>query len=80
MPSTTRMYVLVDTGVLLRFFDRWKLSIVHNQVRGKQVHDARLIAFMRAHGFDHILTLDPGDFQRYPGITILTPAMLAATR
>jgi hypothetical protein len=41
---------------------------------GVQVHDARLVALMMAHGLSHLLTLNPADFQRYPGITALSPS------
>lgn len=40
-------------------------------VRGKQAHDARLVAFMNLHGITELLTLNPGDFGRYDGIHII---------
>ncbi len=48
-------------------------------VSGIQVHDARLVAVMRVHGIAHILTLNVGDFQRYPGINAVHPRQLIAT-
>lgn len=57
------MDVLADSGILLRLL--------------KQVHDARLVALMQAHGITHILTLNGSDFTRYPGITPVDPASLA---
>jgi hypothetical protein len=42
-------------------------------VSGVAVHDARLVAAMRAHGVYHILTLNDADFARYPGITAMNP-------
>ncbi|HEY8504452.1 MAG TPA: PIN domain-containing protein [Gemmataceae bacterium] len=54
----------------------WKRLIVSHAVQGVQVHDARLVALMTAHGLTQILTLNPGDFSRYPGVTPLTPSAL----
>ncbi len=56
----------------------WRTLIVAHAVRGKQVHDAQLVALMKAHGIDHILTLNGADFTRYPGIVVLDPATVAA--
>jgi predicted nucleic acid-binding protein len=42
-------------------------------VSGRQVHDARLAAVMRAHGITHMLTFNPADFVLYPGITVIHP-------
>lgn len=53
--------------------DRWQQLIVSNKVMGKQAHDARIAALMLAHGVTRILTLNPGDFARYSGITAVTP-------
>lgn len=52
----------------------WRQLIVAHAVRGRQVHDARLVALMMAHGIAHILTLNAGDFARFPGIVELAPA------
>ena len=52
---------------------RWLALVNRCDVRGKQVHDARLVAFMEAHGLTHILTLNTADFTRYPTITALDP-------
>lgn len=56
----------------------WRQLIVTHSVLGKQVHDARLVAMMHAHGITHILTLNGADFTRYPGVTALDPAAVAA--
>jgi predicted nucleic acid-binding protein len=52
----------------------WRHLVLAQGVMGVQVHDARLVAFMEAHGITRILTLNDADFARYPGITALTPA------
>ncbi len=55
----------------------WRQLVVNHSVQGKQVHDARLAALMRAHAMTHILTLNGTDFIRYPGITPIHPSSLA---
>ena len=55
----------------------WRGSIVAHAVQGKQVHNARLVAMMKAHGITHVLTLNAGDFARFPGIIEIAPASLA---
>jgi predicted nucleic acid-binding protein len=51
----------------------WRSLVMTHAVQGKQVHDARLVALMQAHGITHILTLNKTDFIRYPGITPIDP-------
>jgi predicted nucleic acid-binding protein len=54
-------------------FPLWKQLVVSHAVQGVQVHDARLVAWMLAHGITHILTLNTADFACYPGIVAWTP-------
>ncbi len=54
----------------------WRSLVMTHAVQGKQVHDARLVALMQAHGITHVLTLNGSDFTRYPGITPIDPASL----
>ena len=54
--------------------DRWRRLVQYFQITGKQAHDARLVAVMQGHGITQLLTLNASDFERYRGITILTPA------
>jgi predicted nucleic acid-binding protein len=56
----------------------WKQLVLDHGVRGTQVHDAKLVAMMSVHGITHLLTLNPGDFARYPGVTALTPEQVIA--
>lgn len=51
----------------------WREIIRTVEVRGRQAHDANHAAAMRVHGVTHLLTLDRRDFDRYPGLTVLTP-------
>jgi predicted nucleic acid-binding protein len=53
-------------------FSTWQKIIRDHEVTGKQGHDARLTAFMIAHGIDRIYTMNVQDFNRYASIiTIL---------
>lgn len=51
----------------------WRQLVIDHNVRGVQVHDARLAAIMQAYGLNHILTLNQQDFLRYPGIQAVHP-------
>jgi predicted nucleic acid-binding protein len=59
---------------LVDAYPRWRQIVMAHAVCGVQVHDARLVAWMQAHGITHLLTLNGADFARYPGITPLAPA------
>lgn len=43
----------------------WRRLVLLHNVKGVQVHDARLAAVMLVHGISNILTLNPDDFRRY---------------
>ena len=58
--------------------ERWQAIAEKHSIRGKQAHDARLVAIMLAHNVTHILTLNPVDFARYPEITTVTPQDVAS--
>lgn len=53
--------------------DRWLDIVRRYEVRGKQVHDARLVALASAYGIPQILTLNPQDFARYNEVTAILP-------
>jgi len=57
----------------------WHQLIVKHQVKGVQVHDARIVALMNVSGIDSIITLNSKDFTRYPGLTIQTPTEVLAS-
>jgi predicted nucleic acid-binding protein len=59
-------------------YPEWRRLIVAFGVSGVQVHDARLVAAMRANGIARILTLNPSDFARYApeGIVAADPTTL----
>lgn len=51
----------------------WRRIVVEHEVRGIQVHDARIAASMMVHGVDRLLTYNPRDFKRFAGITPVRP-------
>lgn len=51
----------------------WRSLVVLHAVSGVQVHDARIVAALIAHGIRHLLTFNSTDFKRYPGIIVLAP-------
>lgn len=62
--------VLADDA---RTYAEWKLIVSNHQVRGKQVHDARLVALMGVQGVTRVLTSNVRDFARYSGINAHAP-------
>ena len=69
------LVVLPDIPVI---YPRWRQLIVQFGVSGVQVHDARLVAAMLAHGISSLLTFNSSDFTRYlsAGIVAVTPHSL----
>ena len=59
-------------------FRRWRQLVEDHAVKGKRVHDARLVAIMIESGTDHILTFNVDDFRRYPSITAVSPDGVSA--
>jgi len=56
--------------------EEWRALLVSHKVSGVQVHDARLAAAMRVHGFKRVLTFNQRDFARYPDIQAVHPRSL----
>jgi predicted nucleic acid-binding protein len=54
--------------------DYWVDLVVTHELKGKRVHDAHLLATMKANGVSRLLTLNAADFPPSSGFTILTPA------
>jgi predicted nucleic acid-binding protein len=63
--------VLDDTPAIL---PEWEQLVSRLGVVGKTAHDARLVASMRVHGLNRLLTFNVGDFRRYPGLTVVSPS------
>ncbi len=56
----------------------WEQLATTYQVKGVNVHDTRLVAFMLVHNISHILTFNIKDFQRFNSqITIVHPDRVA---
>jgi len=53
--------------------DLWLDIVVAHDLKGKRIHDAHLLATMRANGVSRLLTCNVADFPVEPGIAILTP-------
>lgn len=53
--------------------DLWLDIVAAHELKGKRVHDAHLVATMKASGVTRLLTFNKADFPAAPGITILTP-------
>ena len=57
-------------------FESWQELVSRYDVRGKNAHDARLVAAMLVHGLTHILTFNGKDFARFSEITVIPPEQL----
>ena len=68
---------LLDTNILLRASDcaspRYNLVVTIYQIKGKRIHDARLMAVAIAYKISHILTFNPKDFTKIQELTIVQP-------
>jgi predicted nucleic acid-binding protein len=65
--------LLPDTAAV---FTEWRRLVVNHHVSGRTAHDARFVAAMAVHGITHLLTFNTTHYSRYPGITVLDPAVL----
>ena len=68
-----RLFLLLpDTPAV---YPEWRRLVVTYNVSGVQVHDAHLIARMKANNVTHILTFNISDFTRYAveGIVVVDP-------
>lgn len=62
--------ILVDRPEV---FAHWLQIARSHGVKGRKVHDARLVAIMRAHGVSHLLTFNVDDFRGHLDIAIVHP-------
>jgi predicted nucleic acid-binding protein len=50
------------------------LALLTNlEVKGKQIHDANIVATMQAYGITHLLTNNVADFQRFAHLITIVP-------
>ncbi len=54
-------------------FDEWENLFQKYQVKGKNVHDARIVAAMLQHGIAKLLTFNVKDFKRFNEISVVDP-------
>jgi len=69
---------LIDTYELHRdegrVFDLWQQLVSTHAVKGKNAHDARIVAAMLCHGLTTLVTFNTPDFARFTGINVFSPA------
>jgi predicted nucleic acid-binding protein len=68
-------HLLLDVPAM---FAEWDALVGTHACHGRVSYDARLVAAMRTHGITRVLTFNGSDFARFPRLTILDPAALAA--
>ena len=68
--------LLPDTN---QIYTTWRDIVLRYNVRGKQVHDARIAASLRVHSIRMIVTWNVSDFRRYDWITPITPDLVLAS-
>jgi predicted nucleic acid-binding protein len=75
--ATKELSQIRELFALLRdertIYAHWQQLVSQHAVRGKQAHDARLVAAMQRHGLTHLLTFNASDFERYPAIHVINP-------
>ncbi len=54
-------------------FEVWHRLVLDHDVKGKQVHDARLVAAMLRHDISHLLSFNSPHFAGYSAITVVEP-------
>ena len=54
-------------------YKNWRELVVNHSVSGVQVHDAKIVAAMKAHNIQYLLTFNGKDFKRYTDIEAVEP-------
>ncbi len=67
--------LLLDERGILAY---WRDLVLGNDVKGKNAHDARLVAAMQRHEVTKLLSFNKQDFTRFAGINVFTPAEILA--
>jgi predicted nucleic acid-binding protein len=65
--------VLPDSALT---YTLWRNLVARHHVIGVKVHDAYLVAAMKAHGINRILTFNSTDFARYDDVECVGPQTL----
>ncbi len=66
-----RMFLVLPDS--METFREWRRLVVQHNVMGAKVHDTHLVATMKVHRLDQILTFNMQDFARYEGVTAIHP-------
>jgi predicted nucleic acid-binding protein len=69
-----RYFIVLPDSALT--YTAWRQLVSEHQVMGAKVHDAYLVAAMKTHDVNQILTFNTGDFVRFPDIKSLDPRAL----
>lgn len=54
-------------------YQNWRELVVNHSVSGIQVHDAKIVAAMKAHNIQNLLTFNAKDVKRYTNIRAVEP-------
>jgi predicted nucleic acid-binding protein len=54
-------------------YKNWRELVVNYSVSGVKVHDAKIVASMKAHDIQNLLTFNAKDFNRYTDIKAVEP-------
>ncbi len=68
---------LPDTEEVYR---NWRELVVNHSVSGVKVHDAKIVAAMKAHNIQNLLTFNAKDFKRYADIKAVEPKDVSIVR
>ena len=60
-------------------YPSWGALIDAYDIVGRQVYDAQIVAVMHAYRISHLLTMNPGHFRRFDGVTVVEPHTLITT-
>lgn len=59
-----------------QIFSHWLNLVTTYQIKGKRVHDARLVAVMQAHTVTRLLTFNPDDFSNIDNLVVVHPQFI----
>jgi predicted nucleic acid-binding protein len=57
-------------------YQQWRRLVINYQVKGVNVHDAKLVAACLVHGLTYVLTFNDKDFRRYTEISAIHPGTI----
>lgn len=72
---TSTLHLLLDERGI---YSHWHALVTTHDVKGKNAHDARLVAAMQRHGLTNLVTFNKADFTRFRSIHVFTPSEILA--